>query len=161
DDLIDRSEFGVGATVAEFETAFAQFCGAEECVGLSSGLDALRLLLQAAGVQVGDEVIVPAMTFIATFAAVSQIGAVPVPGDRPGTDCGVDASAREAAVGPRPRAVVPVHLFGQLADMAAIDAVAASQGISVVEDACQAHGASRDGRMPAQGTVGAAFSFYP
>ena len=161
DELIDRSEFGVGATVAEFEAAFARFCGADECVGLSNGLDALRLLLQAAGVQAGDEVIVPAMTFIATFAAVSQIGAVPVPVDVTWADYGLDAAALEAAVGPRTRAVVPVHLYGQLSDMAAIGGFVAGRGIPVVEDACQAHGASRAGRVPAKDTVGAAFSFYP
>src|SRR5215471_4553700 len=92
DELIDRSEFGVGASVAEFEAAFARFCGAEECVGLSNGLDALRLLLQVVGVQPGDEVIVPAMTFIATFAAVTQVGAVPVPVDVTWADYGLDAA---------------------------------------------------------------------
>jgi dTDP-4-amino-4,6-dideoxygalactose transaminase len=161
DELIDRSEFGVGAAVAEFEAAFAQFCGAAECVGLSNGLDAVRLLLQTAGVGPGDEVIVPAMTFIATFAAVSQLGAVPVPVDVTWDDYGLDSSALEAAVGSRTRGVVPVHLYGQLADMAAIGAVAMRLGLPIVEDACQAHGASRAGRVPAQGTIGAAFSFYP
>jgi dTDP-4-amino-4,6-dideoxygalactose transaminase len=161
DDLIDRSEFGVGPTVAEFETAFARFCGAEECVGVSNGLDAIRLLLQTAGVGPGDEVIVPAMTFIATYAAVSQLGAVPVPVDVTWDDYGLDPSAIEAAVGSRTRAVVPVHLYGQLADMAAIGAVAMRLGLPIVEDACQAHGASRAGYVPAHGTVGAAFSFYP
>jgi dTDP-4-amino-4,6-dideoxygalactose transaminase len=161
DKLIDRSEFGVGTTVGQFEAAFARFCGADECIGLSNGLDALRLLLQSTGIGPGDEVIVPAMTFIATFAAVSQLGAVPVPVDVTWDDYGLDASALEAAAGPCTRAVVPVHLYGQLADMAAIDAVGARLGLPIVEDACQAHGASRAGRTPAEGTVGAAFSFYP
>lgn len=161
DELIDRSEFGVGAAVAEFESAFAQWCGRTECVGLSSGLDALRLLLQAVGVGPGDEVVVPAMTFIATFAAVSQLGATPVPVDISPLDYNLDPAALEAATGPRTRAALPVHLYGQLADMARIREVAGRHGLQIIEDACQAHGATRDGFAPGQGTVGAASSFYP
>jgi dTDP-4-amino-4,6-dideoxygalactose transaminase len=160
-DLIDRSEFTTGAAVRQFEEAFARSCAASECVGVSSGLDALRLLLEAAGVAPGDEVIVPAMTFIATFAAVSQVGATPVPADVSGDDYTVDPSAAEAAIGSRTRWLVPVHLYGQLADMRGIRAIADRHGLGVVEDACQAHGAARAGVVPGHGTVGAAFSFYP
>jgi dTDP-4-amino-4,6-dideoxygalactose transaminase len=161
DALIERSEFGIGETVAAFEAAFARFCDVDECVGVSNGLDALRLLLQAAGVRPRDEVIVPAMTFIATFAAVSQLGATPVPVDVSWDDYCIDPAAIEAAVGSRTRVLLPVHLYGQLADMAAVAAVAGRLGLPIVEDACQAHGASRAGYTPARGTMGAAFSFYP
>ncbi len=160
-DLIDRSEFGTGAAVREFEESFASFCGAPECVGLSSGTDALRLLLQAAGVAPHDEVIVPAMTFIATFEAVSQVGATPVPADISGGDYTLDPAAAEAAIGPRARWLLPVHLYGQLADLRRLTAIAERSGLTVVEDACQAHGAVRAGLVPGHGTAGAAFSFYP
>jgi dTDP-4-amino-4,6-dideoxygalactose transaminase len=160
-DLIDRSEFGTGAAVKEFEDSFATFCGAEECVGLSSGIDAVRLLLAAAGVAPGDGLIVPAMTFIATFAAVSQLGATPIPVDVSPDDYNLDPAAVEAAIGPGVNWLLPVHLYGQLADMAGLRAIAERHGLGVVEDACQAHGASRAGHVPGRGTVGAAFSFYP
>ena len=160
-DLIDRSEFATGAAVGQFEQAFASSCGASECVGVSSGIDAVRLLLEAAGVAPGDEVIVPAMTFVATFAAVSQVGAIPVPADVSRDDYTIDPAAVEAAIGPRSRLLVPVHLYGQLADMTRIGATARGHRLGIVEDACQAHGAARNGHVPGRGTVGAAFSFYP
>jgi dTDP-4-amino-4,6-dideoxygalactose transaminase len=160
-DLIDRSEFGTGAAVETFEEAFARYCGASECVGVSSGIDALRLLLAAAGVAPGDEVIVPAMTFIATFAAVSQLEAVPVPVDISPDDYNIDARGVEPAVGPGVRWLLPVHLYGQLADMPALRTIAERHGLGIVEDACQAHGALRAGLPPGRGTAGAAFSFYP
>jgi dTDP-4-amino-4,6-dideoxygalactose transaminase len=160
-DLIDHSEFGTGAAVAAFEEAFATFCGTSRCVGVSSGIDGLRLLLAAAGVSPGDEVIVPAMTFIATFAAVSQLGATPLPVDISPDDYTIDPAALEAVIRPRVRCLTPVHLYGQLADLARIHAIAANRDLVVVEDACQAHGAARDGLVPGRGTAGAAFSFYP
>lgn len=160
-DLIDRSEFGTGAAVSEFEEGFARFCGASECIGVSSGIDALRLLLEAAGLEPGDEVIVPAMTFIATFEAVSQLGATPVPVDVSGGDYNIDPAAVEAAIGPRTRVLVPVHLYGQLADMQRLLTIAERSGLTVVEDAAQAHGAVRDRLAPGSGTAGAVFSFYP
>jgi dTDP-4-amino-4,6-dideoxygalactose transaminase len=159
--LIERSEFGAGAAVRGFEEAFAEACGTAECVGVSSGIDALRLLLQAAGVAPGDHVIVPAMTFVATFEAVSQLGATPVPVDVSHADYNVDPAAAEAATGPGVRWLLPVHLYGQLADLRALGAIAERYGLVVVEDACQAHGAARAGLVPGRGTAGAAFSFYP
>lgn len=159
--LIDRSEFGTGAAVHEFEAAFGEFCGAVECVGVASGLDGLRFLLEAAGIGAGDEVIVPAMTFVATFEAVSQVGATPVPVDVSGDDYTLDPAAADAAVGPRTRALAPVHLYGQLADMTRLVPIAERHGLTVVEDACQAHGARRAGVRPGQGTYGAVYSFYP
>jgi dTDP-4-amino-4,6-dideoxygalactose transaminase len=160
-DLIDRSEFGTGAAVSDFEESFARFCGASECVGVSSGIDALRLLLAAVGVGPGDGVIVPAMTFIATFAAVSQVGATPIPVDISADDYTIDVAAVEAAAGSRASWLLPVHMYGQLADMRRLCAVAERHGLGVLEDACQAHGALRAGHGPSRGTLGAAFSFYP
>jgi dTDP-3-amino-3,4,6-trideoxy-alpha-D-glucose transaminase len=153
--------FTNGPQVAVFERAFAEFVGTAHCVGMASGLDALRLALQALGVGPGDEVIVPAMTFIATFEAVSQVGATPVPADISAADFCLDASALEDALSPRTRAVMPVHLYGRLADMPRLLALARPRGLTVLEDACQAHGASRGGIGAGTAGTAAAFSFYP
>jgi len=160
-DLIDSGAFAGGPHVSEFEKAFAAYCGAAECVGVASGLDALRLTLLAAGVGAGDEVIVPAMTFVATFEAVAQTGATPVPVDISLLDYGVDLDAVRSAVSPSTRAVMPVHLYGQLSDMAGLSRIAAEHDLVVIEDACQAHGASRDSIAPGALALAAAFSFYP
>ena len=159
--LIDSGAFVNGAPVQAFEDAFARFCRVDHVVGVASGLDALRLTLLAVGIGPGDDVIVPANTFIATVEAVSQTGARAVLVDVSVTDYNIDVGAAEAAITPRTRAILPVHLYGQLADMRSLRLVAARHGLLVVEDACQAHGASRDGLVPGEGTVGAAFSFYP
>lgn len=158
--LLESGAFVNGPAVAEFEAAFARFCGTAACVGTSSGLDALRVALLALQLEAGDEVIVPAQTFVATIEAVTQAGARPVLVDVSPVDLCIDSVAVEAAVTSRTRAVLPVHLYGQMADVRALTALAA-RGINVVEDACQAHGARRDGI--AAGTAGraAAFSFYP
>ena len=158
--LIDSGAFTNGPQVKRFEAAFAAFCGTTECVGVASGLDALRLALLAADVGAGDEVIVPAATFVATAEAVTQVGARPVLVDA-AADYTLDPDAVEAALTPRTRAISPVHLYGQMADMARIQEIAARHSVAVVEDACQAHGATRDGlRAGAVGSAGA-FSFYP
>jgi dTDP-4-amino-4,6-dideoxygalactose transaminase len=160
-ELIGESAFANGPAVAEFERAFARYCGARCTVGVASGLDALRLALIAADVGPGDEVIVPAATFIATVEAVSQAGATPVLVDIADSDRNIDVEAAAAAAGPRTRALLPVHLYGQMADMQALRALAFARGLLLVEDACQAHGAVRDGiRAGAAGHV-AGFSFYP
>jgi dTDP-4-amino-4,6-dideoxygalactose transaminase len=156
-DLIDSGAFTNGPAVAEFERAFAAYCGARRCVGVSSGLDALRLALHAAVLSPGDEVIVPALTFAATFEAVVQAGGVPVPADVSERDYNLDPIAAAAAVGRHTRFLLPVHLYGQLADVLALRAL----GPPIVEDACQAHGASRDGVRAGTAGVAAAFSFYP
>ena len=160
-DLLDTGAFTNGPKVVEFERAFAAYCGTEYCVGLSSGLDALRLGLLAKGLEPGHEVIVPAITFVATLEAVTQAGAVPVIADVSEDDYCLDPAAASGAIGARTRAVMPVHLYGQMADMRALRRLADDRGIEVVEDACQAHGAERDGLRA--GAVGnsAAFSFYP
>lgn len=159
--LLDSGAFTNGPAVAEFEEAFARYVGVRSCVGLASGLDALRLGLLAAGIDRGDEVVVPAATFAATFEAVTQAGGVPVVADVREDDYGLDPDAASSAISQRARFLLPVHLYGQMADLSALNQVAARHGVRIIEDACQAHGAKRDGN--AAGTVGvaAAFSFYP
>jgi dTDP-4-amino-4,6-dideoxygalactose transaminase len=159
--VLERNDFILGAAVAEFETAFAAYVGAAHGVGVASGTDALILALRALGLGPGDEIIVPAMTFVATASAVAACGARPVFVDvRPG-DLLMDPATVEAAVGPRTRALLPVHLYGLAADMDALGAIAQRHGLWLVEDAAQAHGATWRGRRV--GTFGAAgcFSFYP
>ncbi len=160
-DLLDTGRFTNGAQVARFEDAFAAYCGASHCVGVGNGLDGLRLGLQALGVGPGDEVIVPAQTFVATWEAVSQVGATPVPVDVSDHDYDLDPELIEAAVTERTRCIVPVDLFGQLADAKRVREVADRLGLAVVEDACQAHGARRDGSPPGAFADLAVFSFYP
>src|SRR5438105_9952525 len=160
-DLIDSGRFANGPQIAEFEAAFASYTGARECVGTASGLDALRLALIAAGLERGDEVIVPAETFIATFEAVTQAGGVPVVADVAESDYNIDPAAVQAAVSSRTRFVLPVHLYGQMADMRGLRRLAFRHGFELLEDACQAHGAARDGLRPGADTLAAAFSFYP
>jgi dTDP-3-amino-3,4,6-trideoxy-alpha-D-glucose transaminase len=159
--LIDRGAFVNGEVVAEFEQSFAGYCGREACVGLASGLDALRLALLALGVGQGDGVLVPAMTFAATFEAVAQVGAIPIPVDVRGDDCGIDPDAAASAIDERTSALVPVHLYGQMADMRSLVRLADARQLLLVEDACQAHGAQRDGLRAGSASEAAAFSFYP
>ena len=160
-ELIDSGSFTNGPHVAEFENAFAAYCGTEYCVGVASGLDALRLSLIAARLEPGDEVIVPALTFAATFEAVTQAGGVPVPVDIAETDYCLDPGAVEAAIGPRTRFLLPVHLYGQMADTRALKGVARRHGLEILEDACQAHGATREGFRAGTCGFAGAFSFYP
>jgi dTDP-4-amino-4,6-dideoxygalactose transaminase len=159
--LLRSSQFINGPHVAEFERAFGAYCQTTACVGTSSGLDALRLALAALDIGPGDEVLVPAMTFVATFEAVSQVGAIPVPVDVREDDYCLDATALPDALTPNTRAVVPVHLYGQMANMEGLVGLAARHDLRIVEDACQAHGARRQGRGPGAETAAAAFSFYP
>jgi dTDP-4-amino-4,6-dideoxygalactose transaminase len=159
--LIDAGDFTNGPAVAEFEQAFAEYCGTTLAIGLASGLDAVRLALIAAGLEAGDEVIVPANTFVATLEAVTQAGGRPVVVDMSEEDWNLDVALAEAAVTDRTRFVVPVHLYGQLADMRALEELAQRRGLQIVEDACQAHGAERDGVRAGASGRAAAFSFYP
>jgi dTDP-4-amino-4,6-dideoxygalactose transaminase len=159
--LIDTSAFCNGPAVAQFEGEFARFCGTTSCVSVASGLDALRLCLVAAALEPGDEVIVPANTFIATVEAVTQAGGQPVLADASEGDYNLDPPAAAAAITPRTRFLLPVHLYGQLADMRAFAALAERHGLQILEDACQAHGAVRDGVRAGRGGLAAAFSFYP
>ena len=160
-DLLERGAFVNGPEVAEFEDQFALYCGTRQCVGTASGLDALRLGLLAAGIEPGDEVIVPANTFVATFEAVEQAGGIPVAVDVSEADYNLDVSLAGSAVTARTRFILPVHLYGQLADMRAVGELAAARGLRVVEDACQAHGAERDGIRAGTAGLATGFSFYP
>jgi dTDP-4-amino-4,6-dideoxygalactose transaminase len=159
--ILDTNAFVNGPQVKTFEAAFAAWCGVDECVGVASGLDALRLGLLGLGIGAGDEVVVPALTFIATFEAVSQAGAVPVVVDVSEGDYAADPDGLEAALSARTRALLPVHIYGQMADMREISGLAERHGLDVVEDACQAHGAERDGIRPGHASALAGFSFYP
>jgi dTDP-4-amino-4,6-dideoxygalactose transaminase len=159
--LMRSSAFVNGEPVRAFEAEFAAYCGASAAVGVASGLDALRLALAALDIGLGDEVIVPSMTFVATWEAVSQVGAVPVPVDITESDYNVNVGAVAAAIGHRTAAIIPVHLYGQMADMEGLVAVSAHAGIPLIEDAAQAHGAMRDGRRAGGSGPAAAFSFYP
>ena len=151
----------LGEETEAFECEFAAYVGTKHCVTVGNGLDALRILLEAHGVGPGDEVIVPAHTFIATWLAVSQCGAVPVGVDVCEDTANIDATLLEGALTNRTKAIIPVHLYGQTADMDPILAFAAHHGLVVIEDAAQAHGARYKGQIC--GTLGhsAAFSFYP
>lgn len=156
-----NTSFILGEEVHKFEEEFARYCGVSHAIGLDSGLSALKLALEAFGIGAGDEVIVPANTFIATAAAVSFVGAKPVFVDiKPGT-YNIDPDKIEAAITFRTKAILPVHLYGIPADMDEIMALADKYNLVVIEDACQAHGAYYRGRRI--GSIGhaAAFSFYP
>ncbi|HWP29574.1 MAG TPA: DegT/DnrJ/EryC1/StrS family aminotransferase, partial [Chloroflexota bacterium] len=158
--VFEDMQLFLGPNVRAFEEEFAAYCGAKHCIGVSSGTDALILALRAAGVGPGDEVITVSYTFFADVEAIVLVGARPVFVDiEPDTYC-LDPAALEARITPRTRAVIPVHLCGQPADMAPIRAVARRYGLFVLEDACQAHGAWYRGQRV--GTLGdaACFSFY-
>ncbi len=159
--VTSRAAYTLGPDCAAFEAAFAELCGVRFCAGVSSGTDALRLALQAVGVEPGDEVIVPVNTFIATAESVSHAGATPVFVDCLPDTATIDPAALEAALTERTRAIVPVHLYGQPADMDAVLDIAARHELLVVEDACQAHGATYKGRPCGSFGAAAAFSFYP
>lgn len=159
--VIDSGWYILGAEVEAFESEFAAYCGAAHCIGVANGLDALHLVLRAYGIGPGDEVIVPSNTFIATWLAVSEAGAMPVPVEPDSRTYNLDPTRLEAAITPRTRAIMPVHLYGQPADMDAINAVALKHGLRVIEDAAQAHGARYKGRRTGALADAAGFSFYP
>lgn len=151
----------LGQEVERFEQRFAAYCGAAQGIGVANGLDAIMLVLKASGIGPGDEVIVPSNTFIATWLAVSQCGATPVPVEPVEATYNLDPARVAAAITPRTRAIVPVHLYGQPADMDPLLALAAQHGLLVLEDAAQAHGARYRGRRSGALGHAAAFSFYP
>jgi dTDP-4-amino-4,6-dideoxygalactose transaminase len=154
---LDESRFIGGDPVAEFEHAWARSCGAAHAVGAASGTVAVELALRAVGVERGDEVIVPANTCVPTVAAVEAAGATPVLVDADPVAWTLDPNRLADAVTPRTRAVVPVHLYGRPADVGAVSAIARELGLTIVEDAAQAHGARGVGSLGAAAT----FSFYP
>lgn len=159
--VMESGWFIMGQELEAFEAEFAEYCGVKHCIGVGNGLDALHLILCGMGIGPGDEVIVPAHTFIATWLAVSHAGATPVPVDIDERTYNIDPNLIESAISERTKAIMPVHLYGQPADMDLIKAVAQKYGLKVIEDAAQAHGARYKGiRTGALGDA-AGFSFYP
>jgi len=159
--VVGADGFILGGEVEAFEREFAAYCEASECVGVASGTAALALVLIAAGIGPGDEVLVPGHTFIASALGVLHAGATPVFCDVQRDTGLIDADAAAALVGPRTAAVIAVHLYGQVCEMEQVNALAARHGLFVLEDAAQAHGATRDGRRAGSLGDAAAFSFYP
>lgn len=159
--VIDSSAFAGGPFVAAFEEEFAAFCQVRHAVGVANGTDAIALTLRALGVGPGDEVVTVAATFMATAEAISHCGATPVFVDVDDKTLTIDPGNLERAITPRTKAIIPVHLYGQMADMDAVMDIAQRHGLWVIEDACQAHGAEYKGRRA--GSIGTAgcFSFYP
>ena len=159
--VVRSGRFILGPELEKFEAEFAAYCEARHCAGTSNGLDALHLILRAAGIGPGDEVLVPSNTFIATWLAVSYAGATPVPVEPSPETFNIDPRAAEAAITPRTRALIAVHLYGRPAEMAPLGRIASRHGLLLVEDAAQAHGARSDGRRAGGISDIAAFSFYP
>jgi len=159
--VLESGMYILGEEVAAFEREYAAYCGCRHAIGVANGLDALHLALRAMGVGEGDEVIVPSNTYIATWLAVSQCGAIPVPVEPVDGTSNLDPSLIEAAITPRTKAILPVHLYGQPADMDPILAVAAKHGLRVLEDGAQAHGARYKGRRIGAHGDAVAWSFYP
>lgn len=159
--VLESGWYIFGEEVDAFEQEYATYCEAKYCVGVANGLDALHLALLALGVGEGDEVIVPSNTYIATWLAVSQCGATPIPVDPDAQTYNIDPMRIEAAITPRTKVILPVHLYGQPADMDPILAIARKHDLKVLEDGAQAHGARYKGkRLGAHGDV-VAWSFYP
>jgi len=159
--VLDSCQFTLGNEVAAFEQEFAAYCHAKHAIGVNTGTSALHLALLAAGVGPGDEVITVPFTFVATVAAIYYTGAKPVFVDIDARSFTMDANAVEAVITGRTKAIIPVHLYGQPADMDPILGIARQRGLVVIEDACQAHGAEyKDRRVGSLGDMGC-FSFYP
>lgn len=160
-EVIDASAFAGGPYVAQFEADFAAYCGTRFALGVGNGTDALWMALLALGVRAGDEVITSPSTFMATAEAISYCGARPVFVDIDENTYTLNPDLLEKAITPRTKAIIPVQLFGQMADMGPILRIAAQHNIPVVEDACQAHGAEYEGRKAGSVGVIGCFSFYP
>ncbi len=161
DRVIERGDFILGSEVESFEEEFAAYCEVKHCVAVASGLDALTLTMKGLGIGPGDEVITAGNTFVATALAIKQAGAIPVLVDHDPDTYNLDPRRLPAAITSRTKAIVPVHLYGQPADMDAIRMIADEHGLFVIEDACQAHGARYKGRRCGSLGSAAAFSFYP
>jgi dTDP-4-amino-4,6-dideoxygalactose transaminase len=159
--VLEHGRFVGGPEVGRFETGFAEYCEVGHCAGVGNGTDALELVLVGLGIGPGDEVIVPTNTFVATAEAVCAVGAVPRFVDVLPDTLLLDPGAAAAAIGPRTAAIIAVHLFGQMADMAELSLLAEQHGLALVEDAAQAHGAEFRGRRAGSWGTAATFSFYP
>ena len=159
--VLDSGWYLLGAELEAFEAEYAAYTGARHCIGVGNGLDALHLTLLAMGIGHGDEVLVPSNTYIATWLAVSQTGAIPVPVEPNERTYNIDPQRIEAAITSRTRAILPVHLYGQPADMAPILACAEKHGLKVLADGAQAHGARYQGETIGGLGDATAWSFYP
>jgi len=159
--VMESGWFILGEELNAFEDEFAAYCGVKHCIGVGNGLDALHLILRALKIGEGDEVIVPANTFIATWLAVSYAGATPVPVEPDPKTYNIDPNRVEAAITSKTKAILPVHLYGQPADMDAFRDIANRRNLQVIEDAAQAHGAFYKGHRCGGLAHGAGFSFYP
>lgn len=159
--VMDGGWFIMGTELENFEKEFAAYCGTKYCIGVGNGLDALQLILRAYGIGAGDEVIVPANTFIATALAVSYTGAVPVFADCDKETYNISPGCIEEKITTRTKAVVAVHLYGRLADTRALRGITDKYGLKLIEDAAQAHGAQLDGKRAGSLGDAAGFSFYP
>lgn len=160
-EVYHKNQFIQGEECSEFEKEFAQYCGADYCIGCGNGLDALRLILMAYGIGEGDEVIVPSNTFIATVLAVSHVGATPIFVEPVVEYYNIDVDRIEEKITSRTKAIIAVHLYGQPADMDSINEIAGRYGLKVIEDAAQAHGAVYKGNKTGNLADAAAFSMYP
>lgn len=159
--MMDSGWYMLGDEVRAFEAEFAKYVGVRHCIGVGNGLEALQLILRAYGITADDEVIVAANTYIATWLAVSGAGATPVPVEPCERTFNLDPARIEAAITSRTKAILPVHLYGQPAEMEAINQIARQHGLKVIEDAAQAHGASYKGRRAGALGDAAGWSFYP
>src|SRR4051812_7414137 len=159
--VLDSGWFLLGREGEELEREFAAFVGASRAVGCASGTDAIELILRAAGIGAGDEVVTQANTCVPTVAAIARAGATPVLCDVEPEAGSIDPGSLERALSPRTRAVIPVHLYGQMGDVDAVAEVARAGGAALIEDCAQAHGATARGRPAATVGIAGAFSFYP
>ena len=159
--VMESGQYILGSEVETFEKEFASYCEVKHCIGVGNGLDALHLILRALNIGQGSEVIVPAHTFIATWLAVTYAGAKPIPVEPDEQTYNIDQSKIEAVITDRTKAIMPVHLYGQPADMDFINEIANRHGLQVIEDAAQAHGARYKGRRVGGLGNAAGFSFYP
>lgn len=159
--VLETTSFVLGEDVTTFERRFADFCGVAHCVGVGNGTDALELALRAIGVGEGDEVVVPANSFVASAEAVVRAGAIPALVDSDPATHLLDVESLAGRIGPRTRAIMPVHLYGQIAEMEPLLALAGAHGLAVVEDAAQSQGARRHGRSMGTFGVASGTSFYP
>jgi dTDP-4-amino-4,6-dideoxygalactose transaminase len=159
--VMESGWYVLGSEVESFEEEFAAYCGSRHCIGVGNGLDALHLILRAYRIGPGDEVIVPSNTYIATWLAVTYCGARPIPVEPVDSTYNLDPQRILDAITPRTKAIMAVHLYGQPADMDAINAIALQHGLKVIEDAAQAHGAQYKGVRTGNLADAAGFSFYP
>lgn len=159
--VMESGWYILGKEVEAFESEFAAYCETKHCIGVANGLDALHMIVRAYGIGLGDEVIVPANTYIATWLAVTHAGATPVPVEPDERSYNIDPAKIEQAITPQSKAILIVHLYGQTADMDPINALARKHGLKVIEDCAQAHGARYKGCRAGGLGDAAGFSFYP